>query len=227
MIKISSAVLLAVLSAYPAFAQYSNPRASVFVAGSFPGGNRVFEVDPGEVIETDLRKGAKIGFRIGADLTETWGAEATYSFGSADLRVRETTPTREREFDAHLHQFMVNGLYNFLPSDSVWRPFATVGLGLARYSPKESARDAALQNFLDGPTRISSSTRLSINFGGGVEREITEIIGVRADVRDHIIGIPRFGLPEVPLNPNGVFYPVKGVVHDFEISVGVVFHFWN
>jgi opacity protein-like surface antigen len=120
---------------------------------------------------------------------------------------------------------MVNGLYNFLPRDAQWRPFATFGIGLSRFSPTADARNRALQDFLSGPTRISSSTEFGFNFGGGVEKAVTERIGIRFDLRDNVTGMPRFGLPEAPLNPGGAFYPVKGVIHDFEVAAGVVFHF--
>lgn len=223
MIKIYPAALLLLLSVIPALGQYTNPRASAFVAGSFPGASRAFTIS-GDSIETDFSKGAKIGFRLGADFGERWGAEAAYSFGGNELRVVELgTPERRREFDTHQHRFMVNGLFNFTPPDRSWRPFATFGVGLTLFVPTSTAKDRAAQDFLTGPTRISTSTRLGINFGGGVETSLTENFLLRADVRDHIAGIPRLGLPEEPLNPGGVYYPVNGGMHDVEIAIGVVF----
>ena len=64
-----------------------------------------------------------------------------------------------------------------------------------------------------------------MNFGGGFEAAATENIGVRLDLRDHIVGVPRFGLPEQPLNPGGVYYPATGTVHNWEIAVGALFYF--
>jgi hypothetical protein len=77
--------------------------------------------------------------------------------------------------------------------------------------------------FLDRSTRIDSSTKLGFNLGGGFEAAANQWLGIRVDARDHIMGIPRFGLPESPLSPGGVFYPVDGLLHNFEVAVGVLF----
>jgi hypothetical protein len=222
MIRIYSALLLLLFVACPALAQYTNPRATVFVAGSFPSADRAFAVG-GRNFETDLEKGARVGVRLTADLTDRWGAEAAYSFGSNDFRAVDSGPPPEtRVFDSHQHRFKVNGLMYFAPGDRVWRPFATAGLNLTLFVPTGDAKDAAAQNFLTGPTRISTATRFGINFGGGVEREVNEYLLIRADVRDYITGIPRYGLPDQPLNPGGVSFPATGAMHDIEIAVGFV-----
>ena len=225
--KVYSAVLLLVLTAYPALAQkYSNPRVTVFGGGSFQGGNRAFDLNAFGTTETDYSNAFRFGFRFGVDLPENWGAEVTYGFSSSDLKVLDATPPRpRRRFDIHQHQFMANAIYNFAPRDSVWRPFATFGLGFERFSPTKDSVNRAAVDFLDGPTRISSDTKLAMNFGGGVERRVNDRMGIRMDVRDNIAGMPRYGLPEAPLNPGGASYPVKGVIHDLEMVWGVVFHF--
>jgi opacity protein-like surface antigen len=241
MMKICSAAVVILLSVYPAMAQYSNPRVTIFAAGSFPTGDRQFVLVstapvqgnvPIGPFESELAKGAKIGGRFNLDLTDVWAGEASYSFGSNDLRITEMfgfvppgQSAREREFDVHFHEFLVNGSYYFFPPDREWRPFATAGIGLKRYSPTDGAKEAASTNFLLGPTRISSDTEFAFNFGGGVEARITENIGLRFDLRDHLTGTPRFGLPTEPLNPGGVYYPVKGVLHTWEIAIGGVYYF--
>ena len=230
MMKVCSATLLLLLSAFPALAQlrYSNPRITVFGAGSFQGGQRLFVVNSSGTTETDYASGVRGGFRFGVDLPDRLGAEATYAFSSNDLKVRDPVPPGpggpRRNFTIHQHQFMVNGFYNFTPRDNEWRPFVTVGLGLVRFSPTKDAVNRAAVNFLDGPTRISPNTKLAMNFGAGVEKTVSDRVGVRFDMRDNIAGMPTYGLPQSPLNPGGAFYPVKGVIHDLEIGFGLVFH---
>ena len=225
MIRILSTLLLLLFIVAPAFAQYSNPRGSVFVAGSFPSADRTFAINARD-FETALEKGPRAGVRLTADLTDRWGAEAAYSFGTNKLRVQDPGPPAEtREFKSRQHRFKVNGMMYFAPAERVWRPFATAGVHLTLFAPSRDAKDAAAVNFLTGPTRISTSTRLGINFGGGVEREVTESIMLRADVRDYINGVPRFGLPDEPLNPGGVFFPATGAMHDVEIAIGFVLKF--
>ena len=160
------------------------------------------------------------------DLRDHWAAEAGYSFGRNNVRVIELErPPVERVFQTDVHQFAVNGAYFFSPPDATLRPFATLGIGLSRFSPTDTGKANAARNFLDGPTRISSDTKLGLNFGGGFEGKVNQWFGVRLDFRDHITGIPRYGLPELPLNPGGVFYPVDGAVHDLEVAIGALFYF--
>src|SRR5438093_9426095 len=234
MVRICLAVLALLLSANLATAQYANPRVGVFVAGSFINGDRNFTLasGPSGPFQSEFKKGGKVGFRFGVDLTEHWAGEASYSFGANDFRINETINflapnerVRQRQYDLYLHQFIVNASYYFVPPGRQARPFVTFGLDMTRFSPTESARQAALTNFFNTPTRIGSDTTLGMNFGGGFEAPASENIGLRFDLRDHIIGIPRFGLPEQPLNPGGAYYPVTGMVHNWEIGVGAVFYF--
>jgi hypothetical protein len=93
------------------------------------------------------------------------------------------------------------------------------------FRPTEDAKGQALsQGFLNRSSRIDSSTKLGINFGGGIEAAANDWFGIRLDFRDHVMGIPRFGLPEEPLNSGGVFYPVSGVIHNIEMGVGAIFY---
>src|SRR5262249_10946043 len=116
------------------------------------------------------------------------------------------------------------GSYYFVDGDEKWRPFGTFGIGVYRFSPTQEGKGVAAGNFITGPTRISSNTKLGLNFGGGVEGQLDEHIGLRFDLRDHLTGIPRFGLPETPLNPGGAFYPVSGLLNNVELGIGLVFY---
>ena len=48
---------------------------------------------------------------------------------------------------------------------------------------------------------------------------------MRLDFRDHVTGIPRFGLPEIATSPTAPFFPVQGRAQDFEISTGLTYYF--
>jgi hypothetical protein len=86
-------------------------------------------------------------------------------------------------------------------------------------------KGVAANNFITLPTRISSDTKFGANLGGGVEGKLAERVGLRLDLRDHLVGIPRFGVPETPLNPGGAFYPVSGLLNNVELGIGAVFYF--
>jgi outer membrane protein W len=225
MMKRICSLTILLLSAYTAMAQ-TNPRVTVFGAGSFVAGSREFLMNSNTAVRTEYDNGGKVGVRFGVDLRDNWAAEASYSFAKNNLRaINLNPPRREREFETRAHQFMVNGSYYFLDANEKWRPFATAGVGLYRLSPTKDAKGLAAVNFLDGPTRISSSSKFGVNFGGGFEGKIADYVGLRFDLRDHIMGMPRFGLPETPLNPGGAFYPISGLLNNLEIGVGAVFYF--
>jgi opacity protein-like surface antigen len=213
------------LSIGPAMAQ-SNARISVFAAGSFVGGSREFLMNSNNAFRTEYANGSKVGFRFGMDLNQNWAGEASYSYGSNSLRaVNLNLPRTEREFETKVHQFLLNGSYYFVDSDEKWRPFATFGIGFYRFSPTQDGKGVAAENFLTLPTRISSNTKVGMNVGGGLEGKLADRIGLRFDLRDHLVGIPRFGVPETPLNPGGAFYPVSGLLNNVEVGIGLGFYF--
>jgi opacity protein-like surface antigen len=223
--KLIWVAVILLVSVAPAMAQV-RARASVFVAGSFVAGSREFLMNSNNAVRTEYANSGKFGFRVGADLNRNWAAEAAYSYGGNNLRaINLNPPRREREFETKVHQFLMNGSYYLADSDQNWRPFGTFGIGFYRFSPTEDGKGVAADNFLIGPTRISSSTKFGMNLGGGVEGKLAAPFGLRFDVRDHLMGIPRFGLPETPLNPGGAFYPVSGLMNNLELGVGVVIYF--
>jgi hypothetical protein len=205
-------------------AQISSERIGVYGAGSFAGSDRVFVVNSDDIFQTEFRKGAKLGVRFSVDLTDEWAAEGSYSIGRNNLRVSKLDPPRRAvTFQTYLHQFTGNASYFFAPAGDEFRPFLTFGATLTRFSPTDQAQARAAIVFIDRSTRISSSTELGFNFGGGFEAAANQWLGIRIDARDHVMGIPRFGIPETPLSPGGVFYPVNGLLHNVEIAVGALF----
>ena len=48
---------------------------------------------------------------------------------------------------------------------------------------------------------------------------------MRLDFRDHVTGIPRFGLPQTAISPTAPFFPVQGKAQDVEITTGLTYYF--
>lgn len=224
--KLAGGLLFVVFAVTNAFAQEPSARVSVFGSGSFLQGERFFVVD-GDPFKSEFVDGAKFGFRGTVDVSNHWAVEGTYSFGRNNLRITELdeVPPEERGFGVQLHQVAGNVLFFFNNPEYRIRPFATVGVGLTRFSPTDDAKARAVLEFIDDPAAIEASNKFSFNFGGGVEARASQRVGVRFDFRDHVAAIPRFGLPETSSGPGGLFFPVDGAVHDIEVSVGVVFYF--
>ncbi len=204
-----------------------NPRVTIFGAGASFKSDRTFVVgtDP---FRSNFAKGGRLGFRGTVDVGRHWAVEGTYSFGTDNLRMFELAqvPPRERAFGVRSHQIGANTLY-FIDVKSLHGilPYANVGLGVIRYAPTSAAKAiAATQKFVDEPAVISTTSKVDLNFGGGVQAKASKWLAVRFDFLDHVTGIPRFGVPQTApaTNPGADFYPVSGSIHNFETSVGLV-----
>ncbi len=214
---VGSYTLLTVLLLTPnLLGQDLNPRATTFAGGSFLKGERTFTVG-GEPFRSEFANGGKVGFRGAVDLTDHWAVEGAYSFGTNNLRIveLEKAPPRVRAFGTRVHQLTGNALYFLNEPRERIRPFATAGLGLARFSPTSDAKAIAAQRFVEEPAALRSSNKLEFNFGVGLEAKAKDRFGVRFNLRDHIARIPRFGVP---------VFPVSGFVHDFEISAEILIY---
>ncbi len=215
-------VCAVVLSGSDGFAQLVNPRVSVFGGASLLGAERSFIVD-GDPFRTEFKNGVSFGARGTLDLGEHWAAEGMYSFNTNDLRV--TDPGAARTFDLRLHHFAGNAVYFSNPPFSIFRPFATFGMGISRFSATGDAKVAAIQGFLDDSVILRDRNKFTVNLGVGIEAKLWEQVAVRFDFRDYISGMPRLGLPKEPPSPGAPFFPVSGLINRFELSVGVVLYF--
>lgn len=226
---ILSGIAFAIVCAAPeAFAQNDegvDPRASFSIGASLLGGGKTFFIGP-DGFNTQFQNGTRIAFRGTFNVREHWGVEGTYGFEADTLQVTRTTPTQSvTGFDTHIHQFEVSGLYFFDNRSHRIRPFATVGVGLFRYVPTSSAKSDAASDFLDTPAALRAETHGDFVPGVGVEAGITRRLGVRFDLRDHVTGLTRFGLPQNAVSPGSAYYPISGLVSNWELTGGVEYHF--
>jgi opacity protein-like surface antigen len=202
----------------------SDLRLGVFAGGSFMAANRTFAVD-GDIFNTKYESGPRFGFRATGSLSDRISLEGAYSFGRNNLRVTtmRAIPVM-RMFETRTHQFSGNALYYLSGLGEGWKPFVTAGIGITRFSPTQEAAAFASVRFLDDPASIQSSNKFGINFGGGTEYKPSDTFGLRFDFRDHVMGVPRFSLPQTSTGPGGVFYPVSGKANNAEVTAGVVFY---
>lgn len=222
----AAGLLVFIFAAKCAWAQTERDlRVTVFGSGSFLKGDRSFTID-GAPKRSNFATGGKIGGRVTGDLNAHWAVEGAYGYGTNNLRIIDVgPPTITRSFGTRLHQFTGNALYYFSEPKSRFRPFVTAGLGVVRFNPTSKAKSQATVEFVDAPATISGNTKVEVNFGAGVEAPIGEHFGARFDLRDHVSGIPRFGIPQAPAAGIADFFPVSGAVNNIETSIGIVFHF--
>jgi opacity protein-like surface antigen len=221
------AFVLVVAAPSHSLAQETRPVAiTVFGGGSFLKGERTFNIGSADQFRTNYAKGGRAGLRGTITLNSQWALEGAYSYGRNNLRITEVSGNPAnlgtRGFGVKAHQFTGNVLYYLTPTTDSFRVFVTGGIGLARFSPTEGAKASATRDFVDNPATISAENKFGFNFGGGLEAKMSSWSGVRFDLRDHLSGIPRFGVPQTA--PAGDFYPVSGMVHNFETSLGLIFY---
>ncbi len=221
------AVLFVLLLQPGAKAQERNLRVSLSGGGSFLKGERAFIIG-GDGFGSRFLNGGRFRVGITSDFSEQWAAEFNYGFGHNKLRITEFDSLLVpdiRDFELTVHQLGINGFRYFLDPESRFRPFATAGIGLTRFSPTDLAAVIALAvDFTDDPAVLEASNKLSFSFGGGVEAKLHEIFGARLTLKDYISGFPRLGVPETATLPGTASFPVSGTVNNIELTVGVLFY---
>lgn len=207
-------------------AQESNPRVSLFGSASLLQGERRFTLF-GEDFRSKYFNGAKAGVRGTIDVSDKWSLEAGYRYGSNTLEIIEElgTPSAEtRRFAIRQHQLTASVLRLLNNRADRVEIFVAAGGGLTRFSLTDGAKTRAAMEFVNNPSsNARAENNWNFHFGMGLEAKLTQSWGLRIDVQDHISPYPRYGLPES--NPGGGadFYPVSGVIHDIEPSLGIVF----
>jgi OmpA-OmpF porin, OOP family len=123
----------------------------------------------------NLENSPVFGARIGYDITNHIGIEATGQFTRSKVDDRTKTFTREGEFTSpanhvDLSMYHLDLLYHFMP-EAKFNPFVTAGYGIAHYSPKINTKEVMSV----------------VDFGVGAKYWVAENVALRVDVRDNMI----------------------------------------
>lgn len=124
--------------------------------------------------------GWHFGFRGGFNSGDHLGYEVGYMYNRTNLKYNDAGGVQQ---GMAYHQVMFNGLYYLTSPDTRIRPFGTVGVGFTNYAPPGSSAAYG-----------GGSTKLGINYGGGVKVKLTDKFGLRFDVRQATTPKP-LGLP--------------------------------
>ena len=156
------AVLFVLLLKPGAKAQERNLRVSLSGGGSFLKGERAFIIG-GDGFGSQSLNGGRFRVGITSDFSEQWAAEFNYGFGHNKLRITEFDSLLVpdiRDFELTVHQLGINGFRYFLDPESRFRPFATAGIGLTRFSPTDQAKVIALAvDFTNDQAVLESSNK--------------------------------------------------------------------
>ena len=123
----------------------------------------------------NLENSPVFGGRIGYNLTDHFGVEATGQFTRSKVDDRSQAFTRQGQFtspidDVNIGMYHLDLLYHFMPAAKL-NPFVTAGYGVVHYSPN-----------------INTKTNMSVlNAGVGAKYWVAENVALRVDVRDNMI----------------------------------------
>lgn len=173
------------------------------------------------------------GLRLNVVTTNTWGIEAYYSYGSTTASyIQRDDPTVRMDLPIQVHGFGPSFLYYprgngypFADNRRKITPFIAAGVGASIFRPTTEAKDIASNPLLGNLPEIIESSKASFHYGGGAKYRLTREMLVRFDIRGILAGNPTFGLPTESTDPNASVIPLRGMIHDTEISIGFGLNF--
>ena len=172
-------------------------------------------------------------FTVGAEypVLKSLSAEGSYSRFRNNLAVTDyfnsTTPSDVSGYSIQGQRISLDAnAHSGKPIKGV-RPYLVLGLDLNRFAPTSDGAALAQSRGFNGVpgTVLKTDDRLGYNFGGGLDINLTRLLAVKIDARDHISRTPTYGLPDAAGSGAGAYYPVTGKMHDLVFSAGFVIHF--
>lgn len=158
---------------------------SLFTGGTF-GDNLISQ-------RVERRGGFLYGLRLGTEIDYYWGVEARAAYSELDLSFTQAPSVASSSEDLFVD---VNLL--FYPwGDSRWRPYGSVGLGLARFE------------FRDEQNRVIDDALFHLPLGIGLKHYFRNWLSLRVEFQDNIA----FGSREL------------STMHNFSITGGVEMRF--
>ena len=142
--------------------------------------------------EFSMSNGIRIGSRLAINSWEFLGHELSYAFQRSGLQLGGVDSG-----GMTIQNFYYNFVVHATPQGAKVRPFVTAGGGFSTFFPP------GVSSFSG-----AGATKPGVNIGGGLKFKLSELYGIRFDVRDHVTAKP-FGLPDS-----------SGSLHNVEYSVG-------
>lgn len=223
-----------------AFAQTSNPlkyrqwEVTGFAGGSFmagPSESSTLVSDNGQVssrtVGTRYASGHQIGVRVGENLGDYWTANLEYSLANQPLTFTNLSPSIPSLWlDVSIHRFSFGFSYSPVSRSSKrFRPYAQIGTGAGLFFIHSYSKDAALTHGLT----LQDTWKFLVNWGGGAKYLVHNQVVLTLDVKDHITGLPDYGLPQSARVVNGQFQPGvarRGTLNNWQLNFGIAYQ-WD
>jgi hypothetical protein len=179
-------------------------------------------------LNTKLITGGDVGVRVGVNVTNHIALELAYQYMVNNVRL--VTPIQpgfpSYDFGNRIHYGSGNVLYHFTPWGSIIRPYVTVGVGPAEFSPTNNAKTIArnpITNAAFFSQGLDDNLQVAVNYGGGVKVHLSPHVGLRFDVRGFTSRNPTFGLPDYPTG--GIYIPSHKTLNGMQATLGAIFYF--
>ncbi len=172
--------------------------------------------------ELKFSPGVRGGIRIGVDGLGHWGQDISYSYGTNAAKI--TVPANGNfAFTSRTHQFAYNAVFypGGLRAKKVY-PYLTAGAGGTIFTLSQKDID---QGLIAGLGKLQTHTSFVFNAGGGIRFQFNDHFGLRLDARDWLSHPPRYGIPASSNDPGTFVFPVNGIFHQIELSIGFVYCF--
>jgi hypothetical protein len=181
---------------------------------------------------TEYATGAKgiVGVEVPLKKSKVFGLEGSYGIGDNNLKVANLSYsyTPITAYSMRINRVSGDLVARYPGSYRGAHPYVVFGVEYDRFSPTGSASSvAAKEGFAAEPTaKLASQGTEGVNFGGGIEWTGSRRLGLRIDVRDHIIGSNTFGLPTTEPSTAGLpWFPATGHARNMEYCIGIVYRF--
>jgi opacity protein-like surface antigen/outer membrane protein OmpA-like peptidoglycan-associated protein len=190
------------------------------------GGVSIFgQVNRG--LDTKQVTGGAFGGRVGVNVSNYVGLELMYEYMVNNVRF--LTPISpglpSYSFGNRNHYLALNPVFHFTPKGSRVRPYVTIGVGAAQFTPtgdaKRIARDPAVAAVFHSQN-LNDNLQVAMNYGGGIKFHLSDHIGLRLDARGFLSRNPTYNLPNYPLT--GLYIPKGDKLNGVQVTAGVVFY---
>lgn len=173
----------------------------------------------------DSATGYVVGARVTENLGQHFGAELEYAYANHPLTFVSLRPNLPSlALDHRVHKLAYSAVFYPLNRRRRIRPFASVGAGASLFQVAEDSRNEALATGVD----LKNRWKFAGSWGAGAKVYAGRNWGFRVDFRDHITGVPNFGLPSTAPQFQGrigVGFRPEGAIHNWQFAVGLMYTF--
>jgi outer membrane protein OmpA-like peptidoglycan-associated protein len=171
--------------------------------------------------------GGAFGGRVGANVSDHFGLELMYEYTTNNVRflapIAPGFPTYN--FGNRIHHLALNPVFNFTPRGSRIRPYVTVGVGAAQFTPTSAAKKFARDPATDAiyhSANLNDNLQVALNYGGGVKFHVSDRFGLRFDARGFMSRNPTYSLPNYPTG--GIYVPKGDRLNGVQLTAGLIFY---